>query len=112
MPAKTQSNGAVAAPQVYRMPAVEIGQTVLWRYGPGHSELPVPAVVQKVGTSTITCALHIAGMKDHKDKTGVRHSSDPWLASAPEHDSGVWELTPRDQRINALLESFGAPAED
>ncbi len=94
------------------MPAVEIGQVVLWRYGPDHAERPVPGIVLQVGTQTLTVSLHINGFKDHKEKSGVRHASDPWLSKSPEHDSGVWELTPRDKRIDALLESFGAPAEE
>ncbi len=101
------TNAGATAP--YVMPRVEVGQVVNWSQGRGDPR-PAAGVVVKVGTQSIAVAVHIDNIRDHLTKTGVRHVSDPFLDRTPAHDSGVWELTARDKRINALLESFDTPA--
>ncbi len=92
--------------QVFKMPAVALGQVVLWTYGPDGRD-PCPAVVLSVGGRTVNLAVHVDGIKDHVLKTGVRHKDDPFLQTSPEHDSGVWDLTVRDRRIDAMLANLG-----
>lgn len=105
------SSAPAAAPSVaeFAPPRVEVGQVVLWRFGPGSS--PSPAIVLKVAARTLSLSLHIDGVRDHVFKNGVRHVSDPFLKTSPAHDMGVWDLTPRDRAINAVLDS-ALPAEE
>lgn len=93
-------------------PTVEVGQIVLWTYGPGAAEVPCPAIVRKVGNNTLNLSLVVDSQKDFSIKGGVRHCDDPFLASMPGHDSGCWRKTPRDLRIDALLASFGHSEEE
>ena len=95
-------------PRNYVPPPVEAGQVVLWSYGQG--ERPTPALVISVATKTLNLSIHMDSIKDHVLKNGVRHINDPILRTQPAHDQGVWDLTPRDKRLNALLESLGASA--
>lgn len=82
---------------------VSVGQVVLWSYGP--NERPSPAIVTAVGQQgTINCLCHVDSVKDHVGKTGVRHRDDPFVKAHPAHDAGVWQLTPRDVAIDALLD--------
>ncbi len=89
----------------WTMPHVEVGQTVLWSWNGGAKDAS-PATVIGVGTGTVNLAVHVNGVKDHILKQGVRHQDDPFLRRAPNHDGGVWHLTPRDERINEMLVAF------
>ncbi len=93
-----------AKPSEFTMPAVEVGQVVLWSYGKGGAT--AAAVVTRVATRSCTLSVHVDGIRDHITKNGVRHCDDPFLQTHAILDDGVWDLTPRDKRINALLESF------
>ncbi len=97
-------------PAAFAPPPVELGQVVLWTAGPGNVK-PTPAVVIAVATNSVSLAIHVDGTRDHIMRYGVRHKDDPFLANRPMGDQGVWDLTPRDRKINALLESF-APVEE
>lgn len=96
------------APVAFTPPPVEVGQMVLWSYGPG--ERPGAAIVIKVGARTIDVGVHHTSTTDHLNKTGVRHKDDPFLSQQPGHNAGTWDLTPRDKRINLLLDGFGVQA--
>jgi hypothetical protein len=92
------------------MPHVEPGQIVLWNFNPSERRLlPSTGVVLKVGNGTINLALHTTDTRDHVFKTGARHRDDPWLLKNASHDGGVWQLTPRDERINRMLATFESP---
>jgi hypothetical protein len=93
-------------------PPVEIGQVVLWSYGPSASEPPCPAIVRKVGASSLNVSLVVEGTRDLPQKTGVRHADDPFLKSMPMHDAGCWRLSPRDVALNLLIERYGDVGED
>lgn len=91
----------------WKMPRVELGMTVLWnwnRAGPMAST----GVVIAVGEKTISLALHTTNTKDHTFRLGAHHKDDPWLKQNPNHEGGVWELTPRDVAINEVLAAFEA----
>lgn len=95
-----------APPRAFAPPAVEVGQVVLWSFGPGSGEVPGVAVVTKVGSTSINCCVHHESTRDHINKTGVRHKDDPFLKDMPLHSAGCWDLTPRDKRVDALLAAF------
>lgn len=97
-------NGTQHEPD-WKMPAVQVGQVVLWNWNRGSKD-PSPAIVIGVGNTTVNLAVHASGIKDHTIKSGVRHQDDPFLRTMPSHDGGVWLLTPRDERINAMLVAF------
>lgn len=97
---------AVISAGDFEPPAVEVGQVVLWSYAAGGQSRQSPAVVLSVGTRTLNLAVHVDGMHDHLIKTGVRYCEDPFLKTAPQHDSGVWDRTSRDRRVDALLARF------
>ncbi len=65
-----------------------------------------------VATHTLNLSVHVDGIRDHLSKQGVRHSDDPLIRTRPPSDQGVWDLTPRDKRLNALLDSFGPGSEE
>ena len=58
-----------ATPLRFVPPAVEVGQFVLWAYGPGGAQSP--ALVVKVGTLSLTLLVHVDGIKDHLIKAVV-----------------------------------------
>jgi hypothetical protein len=101
-----KSGMVVKPPVAFRPPAVGPGQIVLWRFGPNSNERPAPAVVLNVTPTTLNVALVVEGMRDLRHHSGVRHRDDPFLDAMPEHAAGVWELTPRDRRIDALLAQY------
>lgn len=86
-------------------PPVEVGQIVLWRYGP-LDKAAIPAIVCKVGNETLTVGLFTDSNKTLILKSGVRHRNDPFLNAMPQHDLGCWDLTPRDERLNAMLADY------
>ncbi len=94
-----------APPKEWQMPTVEVGQLVLWTWNRS-AERPSVGIVTAVGRETVNLSLHTENTKDHVFKTGVRNENDPFLQRSPEHDGGVWKLTPRDIAINAMLEEF------
>lgn len=105
MPKVTAPTAMSVSADQFTPPAVEVGQLVLWSHGQG--DKPAPAIVLQVGMAAITVAVHINGVKDHVLKNGARHVDDPFVRTHPQHDQGVWDLTPRDKRIDALLENYG-----
>lgn len=102
----------VEIPKVFAPPPVEVGQIVLWTHGPGPGEVPCPAIVRRVGNTALNVSLIEADSRTLSPRTGVRHVDDPFLATMPEHSAGCWRLSPRDLRINALLDSFGHSEEE
>lgn len=103
---------AVPSDVPFSPPRVEVGQVVLWSYGPTAAERPAPAVVRQVSEHTLNVTLFVDGVIGGLHKTGVRHADDPFLRSMPGHASGCWRLTPRDERLNALLEAYGHSEEE
>lgn len=90
----------------YVSPPVAVGQVVLWSYGP--NERPSPAIVTAVGQGgSINCLCHVDNIKDHVLRTGVRHRGDPFVVGRPSHDSGVWDLTERDRKLDLILADLG-----
>ncbi len=108
--AASPSPAAVMAnPSYFEAPPVELGQVVLWSHGPGAK--PTPAIVIGVATHTLNLSVHVDGIRDHLSKQGVRHCDDPLIRTRPPSDQGVWDLTPRDKRINFMLGTY-APLDE
>lgn len=101
----------MAATKTLVIPKVEVGQIVLWTYGP-EDVSACPAIVLKVGNTSLTLALVTDPNRSLMIRSGVRYYEDPFLATMPQHDIGCWKLTPRDRRIDALLEACDRAASD
>ena len=91
-------------PPQWQMPKAKVGTVVLWSWN-RDSEKSV-AFVMKAGTSAVELLVHVASVKDHVIKTGVRHVDDPFLYKHPEHDGGCWSHTKKHERIERLLKNF------
>lgn len=77
----------------YVMPAVEIGDSVLWHDGYGTPPTAM-ALVSMVGTDNITVAVLGEGYQNFIVKTGVRHRDHPNKQLIEQTDSGVWSHRP------------------
>lgn len=91
-------------PPEWQMPEVSVGKWVLWAWNRDSDSSP--AVVVKVGSRSIEVLVHVASLKDHVIKNGVRHIDDPFLQKFPQHDGGCWQDTPHNIRIDRLLKNF------
>jgi hypothetical protein len=78
------------------MPHVYLGQVVLWKHNKG-SENPAPAIVTGTGQLAISVLIFPSGSHVGIPRDGVRHVSDPALATMVESNSGVWDYTEGDQ---------------
>jgi hypothetical protein len=73
----------------YKMPPVEIGEWVLYR--PHQDAEPIPAMVTKVSSRTLTVWSLSPGYGG-VDRFSVHHLSDPGLLEFPEwKTTGTWE---------------------
>lgn len=73
----------------YKMPAAEIGDWVLYR--PHQDADPIPAMVTKVSSRTLTMWALAPGFGGI-DRFSVHHQSDPGLQEFPEwKTTGTWE---------------------
>jgi len=89
----------------YEMPAVSLGETVLYRVHEGAE--PIMAFVTKVGRETIECWSLSPGYGG-VDRTSVHHKDDPALENPNLKAFGTWEHRPRDPRIAQLSERVSA----
>lgn len=76
----------------YKMPAVHVGDIVLWKHNVGSND-PAPAVVTKVGQAGIGVLMLPPDSRVGTPRDGVRHVSDPALATVLSSDTGVWDYT-------------------
>ena len=91
-------------PPEWQMPKVSVGMIVLWAWNKDSEASP--AVVVKTGNRSIEVLVHVASLKDHVIKNGVRHIDDPFLQKFPQHDGGCWQQIEFNARILKLLENF------
>lgn len=89
----------------YQMPAVELGETVVYRVH--ENAEPIMAFVTKVGRETIECWSLSPGYGG-VERTSVHHKDDPALENANLKAFGTWEHLPRDPRIAQLSERLSA----
>ena len=87
----------------FQSPSVEMGQIVLWSQDGGASK--TPALVVKVGMVMLSLAVFADGYTTILTRDGVRHKDDPDRRRGNNHEAGFWELTPRDIKINQLLDA-------
>lgn len=89
----------------YEMPAVSLGEVILYR--PHENAEPIMAFVTKVGRETIECWSLSPGYGG-VDRTSVHHRDDPALENPNLKAFGTWEHRPRDSRIAQLSERLSA----
>ena len=83
----------------YTMPR-PLGPIVEWRHAAG--EPPQYAIVTKLGKSAISVALVVPDSRAVLPQDGVRHISDPSVASQIT-DGGVWDYTDHDRLLMRVL---------
>jgi len=85
------AGGAAARPE-YAMPAVELGDVVLWHADP--AEPPVCcAVVTEVGRESVALSLAHKNFFNLEPKDGVRHVGHPDTAIVRTTGEGCWSHT-------------------
>lgn len=95
-----------------RLPAV--GDVVHWYPGSDRNQEPHAAVVSRAGEAVTVCVNVIdPGTYNMLIRDGVRHIDDPRSRTDHGKEAGAWDWTPRDKRIEALLEALeeAAPPE-
>jgi hypothetical protein len=105
--AKVKANNAPPGPPPYQMPAVEIGDSVLWHDSQGAAPTAM-ALVTAVGSDNVTLAVLGEGYHNFIVKTGVRHQDHPDKRLIEQTDSGVWSHRPG---LLTLLERLEAALE-
>lgn len=83
--------------ETFRMPDVQIGDTVLWYpdANQSHDDTPSPAIVTRVSERTISVSVVGEGIPGLNCYDGVRHISDPSLRRAEIRANGGWDYLPR-----------------
>ena len=86
----------------YRMPRVDVGDTILFGLIPEEQPYQM-ALVCKAGDQAVD-VFWIAKNTGYTGRCGVRHWKDPWLSDHPDilEDGGVWCETPRTLEAKAL----------
>lgn len=77
----------------YVMPEVEVGDVVLW-HDSGEAEPTAMALVQAVGTETLSLAVSGEGYQNFLVKSGVRHKDHPNKEIVRQTGEGVWTHRP------------------
>src|ERR1700727_784124 len=95
----------------YVMPAVEIGDSVLWHAGTGAPPTAM-ALGIAVGTDNITVAVLGAGYQNFIVRTGVRHKDDPNKQLIEQTGEGVWSHRPGWLKLLERLDFLEAVAGD
>jgi len=90
-------------PNEFKMPAVEVGDIVLW-YGDGNvSTAPCPAIVTKATEANVALVCfddaYVMG-----PKVGVMHVDDPRVRQHPD-ERGGWDFRPKDKAKREAAES-------
>ncbi len=91
-------------PPQWQMPKAKVGQVVLWSWNRDGEKSA--AFVVKTSPMAVELLVHVASLKDHVIKTGVRHVDDPFLYKHPEHDGGCWCHTEDHERFERLMANF------
>lgn len=85
---------------------VELGMTVHWFDGGDTTQEPKPAVVTGVAFNGLNLNIFDKANYNLSIRDGVRHVADPTANEQHKKDDGAWDFTPRDKRLNELLESL------
>ena len=80
--------------EVYKMPAPEVGEGVLWYPDGDTAQQPLPALVTRVGYETVCVSIFDSATINTRIRDGVRHLSDPRARNLETRDNGGWEFHP------------------
>lgn len=97
---------------MYQMPPLEKGDTVVWYPDADPNQVNAePAVCVQVEGDTAILNIMRAGCRNFVPRDCVRHISDPWLESHPNHKSehGAWDYSPLMKRVMELEVAFTKP---
>lgn len=93
----------------YEMPAVEVGQLVIWFPTGAKSNDGLPAIVTNVHARTVALSVFSLNTYNLLLRDGVRHVGDPTSRQTELMESGAWDHTAAhrrlldlDQRLEAL----------
>lgn len=82
----------------YRMPAVAIGDSVMW-HDDATADPTAMALVTAVGSESITVAVLGEGYQNFIVRTGVRHIDHPNQELIRATDQGAWSRRPSDLEL-------------
>ena len=87
----------------YKMPAVEVGQTVQWMADRGVS--PAAGIVVCVAPETIDLVFYGSNgdATEYGLKSGVRHAGDPKAQSAINGGNGIWRHTELTRLVQEMV---------
>jgi hypothetical protein len=85
--------------EVFTMPRVSIGQTVLWYQGGNSNTKPYPVIVTEVGPRTINGAPVLG----RQELTGIRHKDDPQAKEFEFREGGCWDHTQETKLLQLML---------
>ncbi len=89
-----------------RLPALEIGDPILWYQDCDPGQEPRAATVTKVGAQSICCSVMAPENQNLQVRDGVLHISDPKARLQFNKDAGAWDYTPLLRRLAAAEELF------
>lgn len=75
----------------FKMPAVELGDTVFWHLDGDDSVSPTAAIVTELGEQGISLAIVPPGTYNVQPRSGVPHCDDPRVRQMLDHDVGCWQ---------------------
>lgn len=93
----------------YKMPPADVGQAVYWYIDGRAQGEPYPALVTRRanrGVDTVGLAVMTPDSRLFMLREGVRHCDDPRLKEAERVESGCWDYTDRDKKLQGLLLSL------
>lgn len=89
-------------PEIFVMPRVCVGKTVLFYEDADTGQAPFPGIVQKVNDRSVTLRLvaQVAGVNTFPN---VRHVGDPQLSNPVQKKYGCWDFIEDDKEIRQVL---------
>jgi hypothetical protein len=84
----------------------QVGDVVHWFPGSDRNQEPKAAVVSKAGATALCVNVIDSGTFNFLIRDGVRHVDDPRSRTEEGRKSGAWDFTPRDKKLDELLETL------